>query len=52
LEREGYVFLGKTTDQLLAEWLGIDRVVLEQEKRAMLDALRADVPDTGKEVAA
>lgn len=31
----------RTLDELLAEWTGVDLVRLEQEKRAMLDELRA-----------
>jgi hypothetical protein len=37
---EGYYPVGLSIQNVLAEWFGIDLNVIEEEKRAMLDALR------------
>jgi hypothetical protein len=41
VEREGYLPVTKSREQLLAEWKGIDLSKVEAERRAMLNKIRA-----------
>jgi len=40
LEVDGYWPVGKSIEQLLADWLGIDLATVEAERRAVLEHVR------------
>lgn len=46
---EGYYNLGKTVEQLIMEYIGVDPVALENERRALLENFRKETGQNGEE---